>query len=115
MKNSTRYQYPVCGSQNSDARQRDASVCPLLFLSAGTPGPKRITSKVESTLAPAVGAGVRWHLNETWSLSAGIDFIALETDAEVRLLASDGTELGRSRTRLRFDPVNITLLAGYRF
>lgn len=86
-----------------------------LALSAGIPGPTRLTSEVESTLAPAVGAGVRWHLDETWSLSAGIDFIALETDAVVRLLASDGTELGRSRTRLRFDPVNITLLAGYRF
>ena len=86
-----------------------------LTLSAGIPGPTRLTSKVDSTLAPAVGAGVRWRLNETWSLSAGIDFIALETDAEIRLLASDGTELGRSRTRLRFNPVNVTLLAGYRF
>ena len=86
-----------------------------LAISAGIPGPTRLTSKVESTIAPAVGAGVRWHLDEAWSLSVGIDFIALETDAEVRLLASDGTELGRSRTRLRFDPVNITLLAGYRF
>ncbi|ULQ47460.1 outer membrane beta-barrel protein [Flagellatimonas centrodinii] len=86
-----------------------------LALAAGIPGPTRLVSKVESTLAPAVGVGVRWHLTETWSLSAGLDFIALETDAVVRLLASDGTELGRSRTRLRFHPVNVTLLVGYRF
>jgi len=86
-----------------------------LALAAGIPGPTTIESRVDPTLAPAFGTGLRWNLSEAWSLSAGFDFIALDTHGEVFLNAADGTQLARSRTQLRFNPVNVSLLAGYRF
>lgn len=86
-----------------------------LALAAGIPGPTTIASRVAPTLAPAFGTGIRWNVGEAWSLSAGFDFVALDTHGEVFLNAADGTELARSRTKLRFNPVNFSLLAGYRF
>lgn len=100
------------GDLKAEANRRFGT--PLAF-AAGIPGPTTIDARLEPNLAPALAAGVRWRFSDHWSLSGGLTFIALETDAEVNLYASDGTELARSRTRLRFDPLNITLLAGYRF
>ncbi len=86
-----------------------------LALAAGIPGPTRIRSELDPALAPAFGTGVRWNIDASWSLSMAFDVIALETHGRVRLHASDGTELARSRTFLRLNPINISLLAGYRF
>lgn len=86
-----------------------------LAAAAGRTGPTRLDVALDPVLAPVVAGGLGFRLSERWGLTAQLAFIPLETTATVTLDAEDGTRLGTSRTRLRFDPLVVSVLLGYRF
>ncbi len=86
-----------------------------LALAAGRPGPTETTSDVKNTFAAAFSAGLNLRLSEHWGLTGAITFLPLQTTGTVTINSQDGTRLASSKTRLQFDPIVFSLLAGYQF
>ncbi|GGI19106.1 OmpW/AlkL family protein [Oxalicibacterium faecigallinarum] len=69
----------------------------------GTPG-ATATANLSSSWAPVANVGVRYNLDEKWSIGFSLSYIPLDTDAEIIGRSAAGTPISRHVTNLTLDP-----------
>lgn len=86
-----------------------------LALFSGASGETSTDSYVEAAYAPVFLAGITAPFSPPWQLDLTVSYVPLSTTANVIIEDENGAELGRSRTRINFDPFIFQLTVGYRY
>ncbi|MDQ7969264.1 MAG: OmpW family outer membrane protein [Oxalicibacterium faecigallinarum] len=71
-------------------------------------------ANLSSSWAPVANVGVRYNLDEKWSIGFSLSYIPLDTDAEILGRTAGGTNT-RHVTNLTLDPYVSFLSVGYKF
>lgn len=87
----------------------------VLALATGSSVETRVSADAESDIAPIFNAGLAVALNERWSLSFSLSYLALETTSRITISSVDGSRLAESSSKLDLNPIVSSVLISYRW
>lgn len=86
-----------------------------LAAGAGEPLPVSTSASADSSWVPVLNGGLRYAIDDRWSVTASASYLPLETTATIKVKSGDGARLATSKADIDLDPVVATVLVGYRF
>ena len=87
----------------------------VLALATGSGSETFIDGEADSDIAPIFNVGLALDLDDRWSLSVSVSYLALETTSNIAITAKDGALLSESRSKLELNPIISSVLISYRW
>lgn len=87
----------------------------VLALATGSNLNTHVSAEAESDIAPIFNAGLSLELDERWSLSLSVSYLALKTTSQITISSDDGTQLAKSNSKLDLNPIVSSFLISYRW
>ena len=87
----------------------------VLALATGSDVNTRVDGDAKPDVAPIFNAGLALELDDRWSLSLSVSYLALETTSSITITSVDGTRLSESHSKLDLNPIVSSVLIAYRW